>query len=113
MFTLLGWPASTARAGVEYVCTRLAEASSRTSAFEALRRDYHARVLLGISGPSWLSLLRAVLGSSDPDLAHTSASRGVLLRLLIGEPLRVLLSDDAVLAEVVLSAPGHPGRRRE
>ena len=113
LFTLLGWPASTARAGVEYVCTRLAESVSRSSAFEALRRDYHARVLLGITGPSWLAMLRTVLGHPDPDLTHTSAGRGVLLRLLIGEPLRVLLSDDALLAEVVLSAPGHTGRRRD
>lgn len=113
LFTLLGWPASTARAGIEYVCTRLAESSSRSSAFEALRRDYHARVLMGITGPSWLALLRTVLGHPDPDLTHTSAGRGVLLRLLIGEPLRVLLSDDSLLAEVVLSAPGHLGRRRD
>jgi hypothetical protein len=113
LFTLLGWPASTARAGAEYVCSRLAESASRSSAFEALRRDYPARVLLGVSGPSWLAMLRTVLGNPDPDLAHTSAGRGVLLRLLIGEPLRDLLSDDALLAEVVLSAPGHPGRRRD
>lgn len=112
LFTLLGWHPSTARAGVEYVCGRLAEASSRGSAFEALRRDYHARTLLGIPSPSWLAMLRAVLGNPDPDMAHTTAGRGVLLRLLIGEPLRALLSDDALLAEVVLSAPPDPGRDR-
>lgn len=119
LFTLLGWPTPLARAGVEYVCTRLTESSSRSSAFESLRRDAHGRLLLGLTGPSWLAMLRTVLGNPDPDLAHTSAGRGVLLRLLIGEPLRLLLTDDAVLAEVVLSAPGHPGnpgrsgRRRE
>ena len=113
LFTLLGWAPSTARAGVEYVCTRLAESSSRSSAFEGLRRDYHGRVLLGVTGASWLALLRTVLGNPDPDLAHTNTGRGILLRLLIGEPLRSLLSDDAVLAEVVLSAPAPPGRRRD
>jgi hypothetical protein len=55
-------------------------------------------------------MLRAVLGNPDPDLAHTPAGRGILLRLLIGEPMRDLMSDDALLAEVVLSAP--PGRIR-
>lgn len=108
LFTLLGWPATVARAGVEYVCARLAEASSRTSAFEALRRDYHARALLDLPGPSWLAMLRVVLGDPDPDLTHTAAGRGVLVRLLVGEPLRALLSDDDLLAEVVLSAPEEP-----
>lgn len=108
LFTLLGWPATVARAGVEYVGARLAEASSRTSAFEALRRDYHARALLDLPGSSWLAMLRVVLGNPDPDLTHTAAGRGVLLRLLVGEPLRALLSDDDLLAEVVLSAPEEP-----
>ncbi len=113
LFTLLGWHPATARAGVEYVCGRLAESSSRGSAFEALRRDYHARALLGIPARSWLAMLRAILGNPDPDMAHTDAGRGVLLRLLIGEPLRSLLTDDALLAEVVLTAPDNPRSRRE
>lgn len=108
LFTMLGWPPSIARAGVEYICARLAEASSRTSAFEVLRRDYHARALLDLPGSSWSAMLRVVLGNPDPDLAHTTAGRGVLLRLLVGEPLRALLSDDDLLAEVVLSAPEEP-----
>jgi hypothetical protein len=111
LFTLLGWPSSIARSGVEYVCARLAESASRTSAFESLRRDYPGRLLLGLTGPSWLGLLRVVLGNPDPDLAHTATGRGVLLRLLIGEPLRVLLTDDRLLAEVVASTPD-AGRRR-
>lgn len=110
LFTLLGWPAAIARAAVEYVCARLAESSCRVSAFETLRRDYHARALLDIPGVSWLRLLRVVLGNPDPDLAHTHAGRGVLLRLLVGEPLRALLADDAVLAEVVRSTPSGRGR---
>lgn len=99
---------------MEYVCARLTEASSRTSAFEALRRDWQARALLDLPGPSWLALLRVVLGNPDPDLARTDMGRGVLLRLLVGEPLRALLADDELLAEVVLSAPVDPsGRDRE
>ncbi|MBU3994418.1 MAG: hypothetical protein KKF42_01365 [Actinobacteria bacterium] len=53
-----------------------------------------------------------MLGNPDPDQAHTSAGRGVLLRLLIDEPLRVLLTDDALLSEVALAAPGRSGRGR-
>jgi hypothetical protein len=110
LFALLGWPEATARTGIEFICTRLAEASSRASAFEALRRDFHARALLDIPGRSWLAMLRAVLGNPDPDLAHTIAGRGILLRLLIGEPVKDLLADDDLLAEVVFSAPS--GRDR-
>lgn len=105
LFALLGWPPAAARTGIEYVCTRLAEASSRASAFEALRRDFYARALLDIPGKSWLAMLRAVLGNPDADRAHTTAGRGILLRLLIGEALSDLLADDDLLAEVVLSAP--------
>jgi len=110
LFTLLGWPASTARSGVDYVCSRLAEATSRGSAFEALRRDYPARALLDLPGASWLGMLRVVLGNPDPDLSHTNAGRGVLLRLLIGESLAALLADDHLLSEVVMSVPARPSR---
>ncbi|MCH6470780.1 hypothetical protein [Sinomonas terrae] len=108
-FALLGWPPATARTGIEYICTRLAEAPSRASAFEALHRDFHARALLDIPGRSWLAMLRTVLGNPDADLAHTAAGRGILLRLLVGEPLGGLLADDALLAEVVLCAPSGGG----
>ena len=104
LFSLLGWP-EVAAVRREYVCAWLTEASSRTSAFEALRRDWQACALLDLPGPSWLALLRVVLGNPDPDLARTDMGRGVLLRLLVGEPLRALLADDELLAEVVLSAP--------
>jgi hypothetical protein len=110
LFCYLGWPAGTAQAGIEYICTRLAECPNRGSAFESLRRDYQARALLDIPGSSWLSMLRTVLGTPDPDQAHTSAGRGILLRLLIDEPLRVLLTDDRLLSEVALAAPGRSGR---
>ncbi|WP_415854304.1 hypothetical protein [Sinomonas sp. G460-2] len=110
LFALLGWPPATARAGIEYICIRLSEAASRASAFEALRRDFHARALLDIPGKSWLAMLRAVLGNPDPDLVHTTAGRGILLRLLIGEPLGDLLADNALLADVVLSTPSGRGR---
>ena len=94
------------------MCARLAETTSRVSAFETLRRDFHARALLDLSSTSWLAMLRVVLGNPDPDLAHTAAGRGVLRRLLADEPLGDILADDAVLAEVVLSAPSDFRRGR-
>lgn len=108
LLALLGWEPGIARAGVEYVASRLAEASSRAAAFEALRRDRHARALLDLPGTSWTTLLRSLLGAPDPALAHTNAGRGVLLRLLIGEPLRALLLDDELVLAVSLAAPRRP-----
>ncbi len=113
LLALLGWEPCIARSAVEYVASRLAEASSRTSAFEVLRRDRHARALLDMPGTSWMTLLRTLLGTPDPALAHTNAGRGVLLRLLIGEPLRALLLDDELVLAVSLAAPrGDAGGER-
>lgn len=105
LFSALGWPPETARDAVEYTCARLAETSSRASAHESLRRDKHARALLDLSSESWNVLLRIVLGNPDPDRAHTSIGRGVLLRLLVGEPLRALFAEDDLVLAVGQSAP--------
>lgn len=105
LFHLLGWPEDAARNGIEHIVTRLAESASRAQAFESLRRDYHARALLDLPASSWLTMLRVILGTPDPNLIHTRAARGVLHRLVTGEPLRALLIDEGLLAEVVLSAP--------
>jgi hypothetical protein len=102
----VGWEPQTARAAVEYITARLSEAPSRASAFESLRRDRQARALLDLPGSSWTTLLRVVLGAPDPRLAHTGVGRGMLLRLLIGEPLRALFLDDDLVLTAGLAAPG-------
>ncbi len=103
--TRVGWEPETARAAVEYIATRLAESVSRASAFEVLRRDRQARALLDLPGTSWTALLRVVLGAPDPALAHTNAGRGMLRRLLIGQPLRALLTDGNLVIAAGLAAP--------
>lgn len=105
LFCLLGWREDAARSGVEHICTRLAESPSRASTFESLRRDFHARVMLDLPTDSWMSMLRIVLGNPDPIKAHTSTARGVLFRLLTGEPLRALLADEALVTELIRSVP--------
>src|SRR5690625_392271 len=113
LFTLLGWPADIARAGIEHVCGALTKAGTRQATYEALRRDKHARALLDIPGGSWTALLKALLGNPHPAYAATTAGRGVLLRLLIGESLPVLLRDDDLVLTISLAAPragrGHRG----
>ena len=105
LLNLVGWPADTARAGVEYICARLADATSRASAFEQLRRDHAARALLDLRQTSWRAMLRALLGCPDPAQEHTAAGRGILLRLLVGEPLEALLHDDRLLADLLRNLP--------
>jgi len=111
LLTLLDWPEQTARAAIEHICTRLGEATSRASAAESLRRDPHARAVLDLSSTSWNALLRAILGNPDPDQAHTAVGRGVLFRLLVGEPLRALLTDDDLVLLLGLNAPTLAGAR--
>ena len=105
LLTLLDWPEQTARAAIEHICTRLGEAPSRASAAESLRRDPHARAVLDLSSTSWNALLRAILGNPDPDQARTAVGRGALFRLLVGEPLRALLTDDDLVLLLGLNAP--------
>lgn len=112
LYTRLGWPAPIARAAIEHVCSALARAGTRQSAYETLRRDKHARALLDLPGHSWSVLLRTLLGSPHPAYATTSAGRGVLLRLLIGETVPVLLRDDDLVLTISLAAPPQQGCAR-
>ncbi|GAA1996441.1 hypothetical protein [Microbacterium pumilum] len=105
LFALVGWPADTVRAGVEYVCARLADATSRPAAFEQLRRDQAARTLLDLPQAAWRAMLQVLLGCPDPAQEHTAAGRGILLRLLVGDSLEALLHDDRVLASLLDNAP--------
>lgn len=105
LFALVGWPADTARSGVEYICARLADATSRPAAFEQLRRDHAARALLDVPQTAWRAMLRALLGCPDRAQEHTAAGRGILLRLLIGESLELLLRDDRLLADLLRTVP--------
>lgn len=109
--TLLGWPPQMARATVDHICGALAKAGTRQQAFEKLRRDQHSRALLDIPRSSWSAILRVLLGNHAPGVSATTAGRGILLRLLIGESLPVLLHDDDLVLTVALSAPKAGGQR--
>lgn len=111
LFSLLGWPEGTARAAITHVCESLARLGSRSTAYEALRRDRHARALLDVPGPSWTALLRVLLGSGDGAYSATRRGQGILLRLLIGHDLTDLLADEELVAVIVLAAPGRAGAR--
>ncbi|WP_306408814.1 hypothetical protein [Leucobacter sp. UCD-THU] len=62
-------------------------------------------MLLDLPVPSWSALLRAILGNTHPALQATSAGRGVLLRLLLGETVHSLLHDEDLVFQIALAAP--------
>lgn len=90
-FALLGWPAETARVGIDYICDRLSRTGDRAAAYESLRRDDHARALLDLDQRCWLAMLKGALGIQHQDRAHTNAGRGMLLLFLIGHQVADVL----------------------
>ncbi|MGE9809679.1 hypothetical protein [Janibacter sp. G1551] len=109
---LVGWPADVARAGVQHICGVLMRAGSRQSAFESLRRDRYARALLDVPTSCWHTLLRTLLGNPDPALAASAEGRGMLLRLVAGEPISLLLRDDDLVLALALAASRIGGEKR-
>ncbi|TXN29803.1 hypothetical protein [Lacisediminihabitans profunda] len=95
----LGWPADVAQAGVEYVTDRLASAGNRDTAFESLRRDASIPAQLDIPRSSWTKLVRLLLGGKTRP--GVPSQRGILLRVVSGETAEVLLTDDALVLDVV------------
>ncbi|MGO1737356.1 MAG: hypothetical protein ACTHZ9_13690, partial [Leucobacter sp.] len=72
-----------------------------------LRRDKHARALLDLPADSWSALLQVLLGHPHPAYRATSTGRGILLRILVGEALATLLSDDDLVTAIAMSVPTH------
>jgi hypothetical protein len=93
-------PEDIARPALEYICARLMKCGNRETAFEALRRDRHARALLDVDQRAWLAFLRVVLGNQHPDRRHTAAGRGLLLRLVIGDHPEDLVQERTLVAEI-------------
>ena len=105
VFVALGWPADTARTGIEYICARLINAGSRATAFEYLRRDRHAQALLDLDQSRWIAMLRAVLGNQHPDRVNTCTGRGILLLLLTGYPVEDVIALSDIRRAITRGAP--------
>lgn len=103
LLRLLGWDATTVTTALDYICKRLPSFGDRASAYDSLRRDKTARVLLDLPHDAWIGLLRVVLG--HPTATSAPARRGVLARLLIGETLTDLLTDRRLVHLAVISRP--------
>jgi hypothetical protein len=110
VFVALRWPEDLTRMAIEYICSRLMRSGNRATAFEALRRDRHPWAMLDVGQEEWLVFLRVILGNQHPDRLHTSAGRGMLLRLVIGDQPEDLLDDRSLVADIA-SIP-HPKPRK-
>lgn len=101
LLVALGWPRTVATNGLDYICSRLAEAGNPSRAFEYLRRDLTPLTLLDIPLRSWTALCRIVLGPDD-GLGHVT---GLLRRVLSGELISTLLTDQRLVSQIVHSSP--------
>lgn len=101
--TLLGWDRPTVTHVLDYVTSRLPDFGDRISAYDALRRDKTARVLLDLPHDSWIGLLRLILG--NPNAPISAARRGLLARLLIGDTIPDLLADSRLVKAAISCRP--------
>jgi hypothetical protein len=109
VFVFHNWPEHTARTGVEFICSRLIEFGDRDRAHESLRRERQPKALLDLDHAAWLTMLRIVLGSRNPNSRHTRAGRGLLLRRVGDEAVEELIHDDEVATALTASAPAESG----
>jgi len=110
VFVFHGWPEHTARAGLEFISSRLVEFGDRERTHESLRRERQPKALLDLDHAAWLTMLRVVLGSRNPNHRHTRPGRGLLLRRVCDEAVEELVHDDEVATALVAAAPAIAGR---
>jgi hypothetical protein len=109
LFTMWGWPGAATVTAIEIVLRKLADAGSRPTAFEALRRERRWRAITGLPAYSWMGVLRVVLGSPTGS-AVSNSGKGVLLRLALDESLEALASDPVLTAMIRQATPQVLGR---
>ncbi|QIM18690.1 hypothetical protein G7066_08845 [Leucobacter coleopterorum] len=105
VFVLLGWPLAQAQETIEYICLTLARMGNRLSAIESLRRDTRARAMLDISRKSWNAAIRIMLGTPNAAYSATNQGRGLLMRLVLSEPLESVFADDDLVRRLSIAAP--------
>ncbi|MCL2489157.1 MAG: hypothetical protein FWF36_00280 [Propionibacteriaceae bacterium] len=103
LFTGCGWPHAATVVAIEVILRKLADAGSRPSAYEALRRERRWRAITGLPAASWTALLRLLLGTAGGDMTDTG--KGVLLRLALGETVAHLCGDQTLIGAVAQTAP--------
>ena len=101
MLCLLDWPTDTARAAVEHVCGALMKAGTRQSAYEALRRDRHARAILFVRArvPKIRDHRRNTFGRSPYERVHHNEQ---LHQVLVARGTRRLDDKNVVAAYILI-----------
>ncbi|MGF3055407.1 hypothetical protein [Microbacterium sp. YY-01] len=109
LFVLLGWPKTAAQVTIDRVCETTERAGTRANAYEILRHDKQAPILLDLPAESWKAVVRVLLGNTQAALQASTAGRGLLMRLLLGDTVHSLLHDDELVFQIALAAPGRKG----
>lgn len=66
-------------------------------------------MLLDLPVDSWKAVVRVLLGNTQAGLQASSAGRGLIMRLLLGDTVHSLLHDDELVFQIDLAAPGRKG----
>ena len=74
----------------------------------ALRRDNRARAMLDVGRKPWNAAIRVLLGTPNPAYGATKAGRGLLMRLVLGETLEDVFTDDDIVRKLAATAPVAP-----
>ncbi|GAB4086366.1 hypothetical protein GCM10028784_29960 [Myceligenerans cantabricum] len=99
----LGWDEPAARACLEYIWERLADAGDTARAFESLRRDKTPQGRFDITQRRWTALCSVVLGHAHHP---TYAVRdGLLQRLIRGDRVSQLMADDRLVRALLATCP--------
>jgi hypothetical protein len=103
ILTRLGWDEPAARACLEYIWERLADAGDTARAFESLRRDKTPQGRFDTSQRRWTALCSVVLGHAHHP---TYAVRdGLLQRLIRGDRVSQLMADDRLVRALLATCP--------
>lgn len=99
VLAVAGWPVDLASDVTWWLADRIADLGSQASALDVLRRDALMPRRFGLTGEQWVTLLYLLIGTP------TSGDPGLIVRVLVGEPISLLLADAGLLEAAATACP--------
>lgn len=103
VLAVAGWPVDLAVDVIWWLADRIADLGSQESALDTLRRDNLMPRRFGLTSEQWAALLHALVGVPG------SPRLGLIVRVLVGEPLVQLLADEELLRAAEAASPAARG----